>query len=250
MPCGIYRILNTKTGKSYVGSAKDIEERWNGCNGHVAMLKGDRHNSIKLQRSFHKHGLAAFEFSILEECSEDQLFFKEAFWMAKLDAVDNGYNILRMTLDGERVFRSHSPEVVKQLVEAGKRSWQLRRAELVAQCHERCATESFRKHLKRASRSFHDLPDSDPKKQTWLENLSKSANTPEARAANSKRQTEYYSQSEVREYRRKILQDPAVRAKANASNKGKGWWTNGKESTTSRECPGPGWYRGRTLKSK
>ena len=250
MPCGIYRILNTKTGKSYVGSAYDIEVRWKGCNGHIAMLKRNQHNSIKLQRSFHKHGLEAFEFSILEECSEDQLFFKEAFWIAKLDSVDNGYNMLRMTLDGERVYRHHAKETIPLLVKAGLKTWKLHRNELVRQCLERCATDEFRIKLRKASRAFHDLPEEHPSKVEWRAKLKAKHSSEESRKANSERRKAHCSQPEVREYRRKILQDPAVRAKANASNKGKGWWTNGTDSTTSRECPGPGWYRGRTLKSK
>jgi len=44
--------------------------------------------------------------------------------------------------------------------------------------------------------------------------------------------------------RKDILRSAALSAK---KNKGKGWWTNGKETKKSVECPGEGWVRGRKI---
>lgn len=38
-----------------------------------------------------------------------------------------------------------------------------------------------------------------------------------------------------------------IAEKAAAKNRGKGWWTNGKTTMKSVDCPGPGWVKGRRL---
>ena len=74
---GIYRIVNTKNDKSYIGSSKNIIRRWY---IHKSALKNNRHHSIYLQRSWNKHGEQSFKFEILKQLdnpSEDQLFKEE-----------------------------------------------------------------------------------------------------------------------------------------------------------------------------
>jgi group I intron endonuclease len=74
---GIYKIVNLKNGKFYVGSSKNIIRRFG---IHKSALKHNRHHCIYLQRSWNKHGAAAFIFEILKEMSqptESQLFEEE-----------------------------------------------------------------------------------------------------------------------------------------------------------------------------
>lgn len=108
--CGIYRIFNSTTSKCYVGSSKNIWKRCLDSDGHLARLKENRHHSAKLQASWNKHGSEVFRFEILEVCSEEQLFLKEAFWMAKLDSVDTGYNVRKVCLLDGKITHSHSEE--------------------------------------------------------------------------------------------------------------------------------------------
>ena len=63
---GIYMILNLKTGKCYIGSARNIEKR---KKEHFAMLCRNMHHSLKLQNSFNKHGEESFRFSVIEKVS-------------------------------------------------------------------------------------------------------------------------------------------------------------------------------------
>lgn len=56
MVCGVYKILNTKTGKFYIGSSKDINKRFK---DHIRKLKNCVHHSAKLQNSCNKHGVSS-----------------------------------------------------------------------------------------------------------------------------------------------------------------------------------------------
>lgn len=92
----IYRILNTVTGKSYIGKTKQERQR---RATHFSMLRKNRHYNKKLQRSFDKHGERAFDFTVLEKgisngnCSE-----REIYWINHFDSFQNGYNL---TIGGE-----------------------------------------------------------------------------------------------------------------------------------------------------
>ena len=93
MPCGIYRILNTVTGNSYVGSAKDIAYRWR---KHRQMLTRGDHHSPKLQRSWDKHGPDVWQWIVQEECPEALLIEREQFYIDRLHAYGLGYNMSAM----------------------------------------------------------------------------------------------------------------------------------------------------------
>jgi group I intron endonuclease len=74
---GIYQIVNTKNGKSYIGSSKNIKRRFS---IHKSALKNNRHHCVHLQRSYNKHGIDTFKFDILKELiepTEQQLFDEE-----------------------------------------------------------------------------------------------------------------------------------------------------------------------------
>lgn len=63
MTGGIYKIVNLVNGKVYIGSAKDFKKRWR---RHISDLNKGKHSSIKLQRSYNKHGKNNFKFEIVE----------------------------------------------------------------------------------------------------------------------------------------------------------------------------------------
>lgn len=87
--CGIYRIINTVTGLSYIGSAKNFERRYR---SHLSDLRLNRHHSSKLQNSWNKYGEANFEFVVIECCAECDLLVREQHWIDAFDACARGYN--------------------------------------------------------------------------------------------------------------------------------------------------------------
>lgn len=64
---GIYKITCKGNNKIYIGSSKNIKYRWQ---VHLSELRGNRHHSTYLQRSFNKYGEESFEFSVLLEMFE------------------------------------------------------------------------------------------------------------------------------------------------------------------------------------
>lgn len=84
MLSGIYKIVNTKNGKFYIGSTKNLEQRWK---KHLKDLSRTRHCNIHLQRSYNKHG-NVFKFEILEYTID--LFNRERYW---IDELKPEYNI-------------------------------------------------------------------------------------------------------------------------------------------------------------
>jgi group I intron endonuclease len=84
--CGIYQIRCAISGKSYVGSSCRIEARWH---THRRQLRKKEHRSPRLQQAWNKHGEAAFDFSVLEECAREDLFKREQF---HIDQTKRDYN--------------------------------------------------------------------------------------------------------------------------------------------------------------
>lgn len=71
---GIYEIVQIGTDRRYVGSAKDLAQRWR---QHLAHLERGKHHSVALQRAWNKHGPEAFGFRTLIRCDRRHLVFYE-----------------------------------------------------------------------------------------------------------------------------------------------------------------------------
>lgn len=80
MISGIYKILNVITGDFYIGSAKSIKDRWW---RHKKDLRGNRHHSVYMQRSFNKYGEIAFIFGVIEYCEKENLEDRENYHLSK-----------------------------------------------------------------------------------------------------------------------------------------------------------------------
>jgi hypothetical protein len=96
----IYRLLNTVTGNSYVGctALKPKKRR----SGHFNKLANGKHCNNKLQASFDRFGMEAFEFQVLETgLSAEDAPGREIFWIEHFGSYSDGYNA---TVDG-RSFR-------------------------------------------------------------------------------------------------------------------------------------------------
>ena len=85
---GIYEIRNRLTNKSYIGSAKEFKNRWQ---GHNNSLKNNVHQNKYLQHSFNKHFEELnhsnfFEFHILEvmeDSTKEERLIKEEYWITQ-----------------------------------------------------------------------------------------------------------------------------------------------------------------------
>ena len=78
MKTGIYKIQSKTTGKLYIGSSIDIEQRWR---QHLSSLRSSTHGNYKLQGLYIEHGEKDLGFSIIELCTAEERFQREQFWI-------------------------------------------------------------------------------------------------------------------------------------------------------------------------
>lgn len=120
---GIYQILNVHTGKMYIGSSKDINER---KINHFSMLRNNSHHCIYLQRAYNKSlNKENFQFNILEYCEDSLLIDRENYYLNTLcdslnyiNRVNNNYkkicyNILPYAQKG--FSGKHSQKTIEKL---------------------------------------------------------------------------------------------------------------------------------------
>lgn len=86
---GVYAIECLATGKSYVGSSRNIPGRWS---AHRHLLRTGKHHSRRLQRSWDKHGAEKFTFRVVLLCADDMLATYEQIVIDAKDAYNTGLN--------------------------------------------------------------------------------------------------------------------------------------------------------------
>ena len=89
---GIYVITNKINNKVYIGQSIDIRVRWW---NHRCELNRNNHCNKHLQGAWNKYGEDNFDFSVLEECKEEEINDKEIYWISKYNSTNPkyGYNI-------------------------------------------------------------------------------------------------------------------------------------------------------------
>lgn len=93
---GIYKITNTITNDSYIGSSKDVKRRWR---DHKKISVWRKCPSNQMYLDMKKYGLDKFEFEILEEVEVDSLKEKEQQFIEKLKPTYNSNNAKGLDID-------------------------------------------------------------------------------------------------------------------------------------------------------
>lgn len=89
---GIYKIENLINHKKYIGKANNINKRF-GEHKRIAFYKSDPSYNYPLYKAIRKYGINNFDFSIIEECKEDELEAKEKYWIKFFNTYEGeGYN--------------------------------------------------------------------------------------------------------------------------------------------------------------
>lgn len=131
---GIYCIEHVASGRKYIGSTRNLRKR---LREHRLSLRAGKHFSPYLQRSFAKHGEAAFSFYPLETCLDNALILiaREQVW------IDRFKSKLFNSRSSSEQFSSEwarSEEAKAVHAEHGKKvaaSW-LRRPSVEVRCQE------------------------------------------------------------------------------------------------------------------
>ncbi len=92
---GVYSITNTIDGKRNIGSTSDFYKRFFAGNGHISLLRNNKHFNSHLQSAWNKYGEIAFKIELLELCPVQDLFKRELYFITKFGGIDSGllYNL-------------------------------------------------------------------------------------------------------------------------------------------------------------
>lgn len=129
---GIYEIRNRLSGKSYIGSAKRIKDRWN---IHASSLRSNKHQNKHLQYSFNKgiEYLSHEDFiefhvvEIMQSSSKEERLGRETYWIEKAIEIYGRENIYNMRLDPNKENKewSSNPKKTREKMSAAHRSKKL-----------------------------------------------------------------------------------------------------------------------------
>ena len=89
---GVYQITNITNKKIYVGSSKNLKQRFN---DHKKLLRHNKHPNNHLQSAWVKYGENNFIFEIIEFTTNENLLIREQYYIDLLSSYDNkiGYNL-------------------------------------------------------------------------------------------------------------------------------------------------------------
>ena len=87
--CGIYKITNTITGDFYIGSSKNVKQRWA---DHKKPSRWKQYPNNPMYMDMEKYGLDKFEFEIIAEVEVDKLKEMEQQFIETLQPTYNNYN--------------------------------------------------------------------------------------------------------------------------------------------------------------
>lgn len=118
MTIGIYRIINSKTNASYIGSSICIEQR---LRSHKQKLLKGIHDNIKLQADFNLYGKEAFDVEILEVINTDDvdydrnlLYIREDYFIDLYKSKEIGYNIADAKFGNTIQYHPNKEEIIKK----------------------------------------------------------------------------------------------------------------------------------------
>lgn len=80
VPCDVYAITNTVTGKIYIGSTSNVERRYR---DHINALRRGNHWVEDMQSDYDEYG-DHFKFEVIDHFSRSTERGKEYEWMDKL----------------------------------------------------------------------------------------------------------------------------------------------------------------------
>lgn len=86
---GIYEIKNVSTGKSYLGSSKDINRRWS---NHISTMRKGNHKCKEMQMDYDKFGINSFKFTVVVTCLVSELYIKEKYYLESFEP-EELYNV-------------------------------------------------------------------------------------------------------------------------------------------------------------
>ena len=99
---GIYKITNTITNDFYIGSSKDVKQRWR-AHKKPSVWKNHPNNTMYLD--MHQYGLDNFDFQILAEVEEGKLKDAEQKFIETLKPTYNSNNAKGLNIERHKDYQ-------------------------------------------------------------------------------------------------------------------------------------------------
>ncbi len=211
MTCGIYYIQNPN-GRLYIGSSMNMDHRW----GRYKRL--DCKAQPAIYRSLKKYGVDAHEFSILQECSKDDLLVREQMFMDFYKPELNVAKVAACPPSAKGKKRSAETRARMSEAQRGRKHTAASKAKMSASAMGRKVTAATKAKISATQKGRVHTPEAIAKMSASKMGVPQG---PHSAASNAKR---------------------------SATQKGKLWWNNGFERCKSKTQPGPTWVRGRKLR--
>lgn len=112
---GIYKISNILDDRKYIGSAKNIHNRWR---VHKCELRKNEHSNRKLQNWVNKYSINYLIFEVIEVCTEEMLLIREQWYLDNVIDWKNDWNICKVA--GSSLGTKHSEESKAKMSQAHK----------------------------------------------------------------------------------------------------------------------------------
>ena len=99
---GVYKITNTITGDFYIGSSKNIKQRWA---VHKCQTTWKKCPNNPMYLDMHQYGVEKFEFEILEEVEIESLKEAEQQFIETLKPTYNNYNAKGFNIERRKEYK-------------------------------------------------------------------------------------------------------------------------------------------------
>ena len=99
---GIYKITNTVTGDFYIGSSKDVKERWT---AHKCPSTWNKCPNNQMYLDIKKYGIDKFEFQVIEEVEAGKLKDAEQQFIEKLQPTYNSNNAKGLNIERRKEYQ-------------------------------------------------------------------------------------------------------------------------------------------------
>ena len=96
---GIYKITNTITNDFYIGSSKNMKQRWA---VHKCKSSWNKQPNNPMYQDMQKYGVDKFAFEILAEVEEDKLKEAEQQFIETLKPTYNNYNAKGLNIERQK----------------------------------------------------------------------------------------------------------------------------------------------------
>lgn len=114
----IYKISNNVNNKVYIGMTTRSLDIRKADHRKTYNNQNSRMYNLKIYKAMRDIGIENFQYSILEECSNDILSEREKFWIDKYNSVFEGYNTA-LGGTGKPIINEYQINAMKVLYENG-----------------------------------------------------------------------------------------------------------------------------------